>query len=67
MEYVKILAKPYEKKNGEFFADFIKRKFSISFAKARPKHDGKRTFVMADDMSESSKAAVNAVGEVEGE
>ena len=51
MEYVKILAK----------------KFRISFAKAGPEHDGKRIFVMADDMSESSKAAVNALREVEGE
>ena len=62
-----ILAEPYEKMNGNFFAHFIKSKFNICFAKAGPKHDGKRIFVMDNDPSQSSKTAMNALRDVEGE
>ena len=50
-----ILAEPYEKMNGNFFAHFIKNKFNICFAKAGPKHDGKRIFVMGNDPSQAAK------------
>ena len=36
------------------------------FAKAGPKHDGKRLFVMDNDPSQSSRAAMNALRDVEG-
>jgi transposase len=62
-----ILAKPYEKMNGKFFANFIKNNFNICYAKAGPKHDGKRLFVMDNDPSQSSKAAMNALRSVESE
>lgn len=62
-----ILAVPYEKMNGNFFANFIKRNFNICFAKAGPKHSGKRLFVMDNDPSQSSKVAMRALHDVEGE
>ena len=63
-----ILAEPYEKMNGKFFANFIKKKqFNTCFAKAGPKHGGKRLFVMDNDPSQSSKAAMTALKSVEGE
>ena len=62
-----IIAELYKKMNGNFFSHFIKNKFNICFAKAGPKHDGKRIFVMDNDLSQSSKTAMNALRDVEGE
>ena len=56
-----ILAEPYGKMNGKFFANFIKKQFNTCFAKAGPKHGGKRLFVMDNDPSQSSKAAMTAL------
>lgn len=61
-----ILAEPYEKMNGNFFGNLIKKQFNICFAKAGPKHGGKRLFVMDNDPSQSSKAAMTALQSVEG-
>ena len=44
--------------SGNFFADFIKKKFNIRFAEATFKHDRKRLLVMENDPCESSKAAI---------
>ena len=62
-----ILAKPYEKMNGKFFANFIKNNFNIYYAEASPKHGGKRLFVMDNNPSQSTKAAINALRSVESE
>ena len=61
------LAEPYEKMNGNFFAKFIKKQFNTCFAKAGPKQGSKRLFVMDNDPSQSSKAAMTALQSVEGE
>ena len=49
-----ILVEPYQKINGIFFANFIKNKFNIGFAKASTKHGGKRIFIMDNDPSQQS-------------
>ena len=53
-----ILPEPCEKMNGNFFAKFIKKQFNTCFAKAGPKQGSKRLFVMDNDPSQSSKAAM---------
>jgi transposase len=53
--------------NGKFFANFIKNNFNICYAKPGSKHGGKRLFVMDNDPSQSSKAAMNALRSVESE
>ena len=62
-----ILAKPYEKMTGKFFADFIKDNFNTCFAQAGPKDDGKRLFVMDNDPCQSSKVAMKALEGIEAE
>ena len=52
-----ILKVPYEKMTGEFFATFIREHFNLTFAKAGPKADGRRLFVMDNDPSQTSRAA----------
>lgn len=60
-----ILKEPYEKLNGNFFANFIRRHFNLCFARAGPKKDGKRIFVQDNDPSMVSKAAMTALHEIE--
>ena len=60
-----ILAIPYQKMNGPFFASFIKDHFNITFAKAGPKHCGSRIFVMDNDPSQTSKVAMEALRTIE--
>ena len=55
-----ILAEPYEKMTGKFFADFIK-----NGPKDGPKDDGKRLFVADNDPCQSSKVAMNALEGIE--
>jgi hypothetical protein len=62
-----ILAKPHEKMNRKFFANFIKNNFNIRYAKAGPKHSRKHLFVVDNDPSQSSKASMNALRSVESE
>ena len=62
-----ILAIPYEKMNGPFFASFIKEYFNITFAKAGHKHCGRRIFVMDNDPSQTSKVAMEALASIEAE
>ncbi len=40
-----ILAKPYKKMNGQFFAQFIKNNFNMCFVKTSPKQDGQHLFI----------------------
>ena len=61
-----ILKVPYEKMTGEFFATFIREHFNLSFAKAGPKADGQRLFVMDNDPSQTSRAAKLALENIEG-
>ena len=60
-----ILNEPYEKMNGQFFANFIRQHFNLCFGRAGPKRDGKRLFVMDNDPSQVSKLAMNALREIE--
>ena len=62
-----IVAKPYEKMNGKFFAQFIKNNFNMCFAKAGPKQDGQRLFVVDNDPSQSGKVTMKALQSVEGD
>lgn len=62
-----ILKEPYEKMNGAFFAKFIREKFNIAFARAGPKRNGRRLFVMDNDPSQRSKAAQIALQDIEAE
>jgi transposase len=48
-----ILKEPYEKMDGDFFYNFIKKHFNLTFAKAGPKRYRKRIFVMDNDPSQT--------------
>ena len=60
-----ILAIPYQKMNGPYFASFIKDHFNITFAKAGAKHCGSCIFVMDNDPSQTSKVAMEALRTIE--
>ena len=62
-----ILREPYEKLNGKFFANFIREHFNLCFGRAGPKRNRSRKFVMDNDSSQTSKAAMNALQETESE
>lgn len=62
-----ILAVPYVKMDGAFFARFIREHFNITFARAGPKHGSRRLFVMDNDPSQTSKLAMSALREIEAE
>ena len=48
-----------------FFAKFISNHFNACFACCRPKRNGQRFFVMYNDPSHTSRAALNAIGRIE--
>ena len=60
-----ILKEPYEKMDGDFFYNFIKKHFNLTFAKAGPKRYRKRIFVMDNDPSQTSKKAMTAINQIE--
>ena len=62
-----ILAIPYEKMDGPFFAKFIREHFNMAFARAGPKKNGRRLFVMDNDPSQKSKSAKDALKDIEAE
>lgn len=62
-----MLCQPYEKLNGCFFAQFIRKHFNITFVKAGPKAQSKRIFVMDNDPSQTSKKAMDALHNIEAE
>ena len=62
-----ILAVPFQKMDGTFFAEFIRDHFNIAFARAGPKQNGRKLFVMDNDPSQKSKCAKNALADVEAE
>ena len=62
-----ILKVPYEKMTGDFFRNFIREHFNITFAQAGPKTDGRRLFVMDNDPSQTSRLARDALEEIEAE
>ena len=57
-----IACEPYTEMNGAYFADFIRRKFDAMFALANK--DGSRLFIQDGDPSQNSKAARDALVEV---
>lgn len=59
------LREPYDKLNGQFFANFIRQHFNLCFGRAGPKEDGKSLFVMDNDPSQVSKLAMSAPREIE--
>ena len=62
-----ILNEPYTKMDGQFFANFIRKKFNLCFGKAGPKHGGRRLFVMDNCPCQTSKVAMASLGQVEAE
>lgn len=60
-----VLCQPYEKLNGEFFANFIRTHFNLTFGKAGPKVMGQRLFVMDNDPSQTSCKAMSALSDIE--
>ena len=62
-----ILKVPYVKMTGQFFAQFIREHFNITFAKAGPKRNARRLFTMDNDPSQTSKAAKSALEDIEAE
>lgn len=62
-----ILCEPYEKLNGEFFANFIQAHFKLTLAKAGPKVNGQRLLVMDNDPSQTSRRAMKALHGIEAE
>ena len=62
-----ILAEPYEKMTGEYFADFVRRKLPGAFIDARigsRKFRAAKLFVMDNDPLQNSKAAREAIDEI---
>lgn len=62
-----VLKEDYEKMNGSFFANFIRDHFNIAFARAGPKRNGQRLFLMDNDPSQRSMAAKIALEEISAE
>ena len=62
-----ILREPYQNLNGKFFANFIRGHFNLCFGRAGPKRNISCKFVMDNDSSQTSKAAMNALQETERE
>ena len=58
---------PFDKLNGKFFANFIREHFNLCFGRAGPKRNRSRKFVMDNDASQTSKAAMNALQQTESE
>lgn len=62
-----IFVEEYEKMNGTYFANFIQRNMNIIFAKAGPKFNGQRLFLMDNDPSQNSVKASAEIYKIEGE
>ena len=62
-----ILKVRYEKMTGDFFAQFIREHFNLTFAEAGPKTNGRRLFIMDNDPCQTSQAAKSALEEIEAE
>lgn len=60
-----VVCEPYQELNGDYFADFIRRKFVAMFARADK--EGSRLFVQDGDPSQNSRAARDAMREVQAE
>ena len=53
--------------NSAFFASFIRYHFNNAFARASPKNNGKRVFIMDNDPSQGRRASTTALEEIEAE
>ena len=53
--------------NGIFFAVFVQEHLNITFAKAGPKTNRRRIFIMDNDFSQRSRAAQMALEDIESE
>ena len=53
--------------NAGFFAQFINKHFNGCFARCGPKQNSRRIFVMDNDPSQTSRAALSAIDKVEAE
>ncbi len=60
-----ILRKDYEKMDGGFFAKFIREHFNLCFGKAGPKAYGKKSFLIDNYPSQTSKKAMLPFSEIE--
>ena len=56
-----VLKEVYEKMDGQFFGQFIRTNFNITFARSEPKRHGQRLFIMDNDPSQRSKVAKRAL------
>ena len=62
-----VLKVPYEKMSGGFFEKFVRQTFNLRFAKCGPKKNGRRLFLMDNDLLQTSKAARQAMQDIEAE
>ena len=62
-----ILIDPYEKMDAKYFGKFVREKLNACFARAGPRNDGKRIFVMDNDPSQTSKSGLEAISSIEAE
>jgi predicted DNA-binding protein YlxM (UPF0122 family) len=62
-----ILKDAYEKMSGHFFSSFIPTRFNITFAKAGPKANGGRYFIMDNDPCQTSRKSISALNDMEAE
>ena len=63
-----ILAEPYEKMTGEYFADYLRRKLPCAFIDAcigSRKFRAAKLFVIDNDPLQNSKAAREAIDEIQ--
>ena len=62
-----VLKVSYEKMSGGFFEKFIGQNFNLCFAKCGPKKNSRRLFLMNNGPSQTSKAAPQAMQDIEAE
>ena len=60
-----IMTESYDKMSGDYFSSFIRRRLNITFAKAGPKVNHARRFIMDNDPCQTSKKSLCAFSEIE--
>ena len=61
------MTKSYDKMSGDYFSSLIRQCFNITFAKAGPKVNHARCFIMDNDPCQTSKMSLRGVSDIEAE
>ena len=60
-----VLIEEYNHMNGSYFAEFVRNRLNVTFAKAGPKYNSLRLFVMDNDPSQNSRKALSEIEKIE--